>query len=55
MIAHLAKTVYDKMIPFTHQRQYSLPGNAVSIIPVNCATLIPARSNMVESTGKLKA
>lgn len=24
MMTHLAKTVYDKMIPFTHQRQHSL-------------------------------
>ncbi len=55
MIAHLAKTVYDTMIPFTHQRQHSLPGNAVSIIPVNCGTPVSVRSNMVESTGELKA
>ena len=55
MIAHLAKAVYDKMIPFTHQRQHFLPGNAVSIIPVNCATPVSARSNMVETTGELKA
>ena len=55
MIAHLAKAVYDKMIPFTHQRQHFLPGNAVSIIVVNCATPVSARSNMVEGTGELKS
>ena len=42
MIAHLAETLHDKMIPFTHQRQHSLAGNGVSIIPVNCATPVSA-------------
>ena len=55
MIAHLAETMHDKMIPFTHQRQHFLPGNAVSIIAVNCATPVSARSNVVEGTGELKS
>ena len=55
MIAHLAKAVYDKMIPFTHQRQHFLPGWAISVVPVNGAAPVAARSNVVEGTGELKS
>jgi len=55
MIAHLAKTVHDKMISFTRQCQYFLPSKAIGIIPTNSATPVAARSNVVKGTGELKS
>ncbi len=55
MIAHLAKAMHDKMVPLTYQRKHFLPGKAISIVPVNGAAPVAARSNVVEGTGELKA
>ena len=55
MIAHLAETVHDKMMPFTHKFQYFLPSKAIGIVPINCATPVAPRSNVVEGTGELKS
>ena len=55
MIAHLAETVHDKMVPLADQRQHFLPGKAIGIVPVNGATPVAARSNVLEGAGKFKA
>ena len=55
MIAHLAETVHDKMVPLTYQHKHFLPGKAIGIVPVNGAAPVAARSNVIESAGKFKA